>query len=158
MGMIWWHSCLSFFCYNAFLSKIVFSDFGRFPQLRAFKKPSLGVNEGLALKSYGIFSWACSQWGGLASIIRHAGTFLFTNANSLHWQQAQQKSSQIIGMHSMQTQWRSFNAHSCRNLSKSEINFGKECIITGKIKHSQLYRYATKSWFLCYVEPTFECH
>ena len=98
MGLIWWHSSLSLFCYHAFFSKNCF----RFWQIPAaaiyILKPSYRVwtaciqDKRLFIQIWDIFCGACSQ---LASIMRKGRHFLITNANSFHWLQNPQKMPQI---------------------------------------------------------------
>ena len=82
-----------------------------------------------------------SKMGRLASIMRKSRTFLITNANSLHWLQAQQNMSQIRNA-SLCVHVRSANSigilfvHSWKNVPKIWNQFLKTMHYNRTMKHS----------------------
>ena len=79
--------------------------------------------------------------------IGNKASFCLLDVNFPHWLQAQEKMSQIrtwkafVLIHSMQTQWWSFNVHSCRNFQNLKQIF-KRMHYNRKMKDS----FATKSY------------
>ena len=86
MGMIWWHSSLSYFCYHAFISKNCFR-FWQIPAAMYISKPSLSLhgvydNKAHTFLIWGIFSGSYSQWKELALVMRKCLPFFIIYANS----------------------------------------------------------------------------
>ena len=138
MGKIWCHNCVSLFCYNALFSKIGFRfrhTFSAMYKQNPYWVCTTGWTQTHCIPTLGHLLWSLQSMGRLASIMRKSRTFLITNANSLHWQQAQQKMSQIrnasLCVHLVvQTLIGILFVHSWKNVPKSETNFWKQCIIT----------------------------
>ena len=116
------------------------------------------------IPNLGHLLWSLQSMGRLASIMRKSRTFLITNANSLHWQQAQQKMSQIrnasLCVHLLVQTHRDlvFVPDSWKNVPKSETNFLKSMrIITEQWRHSLWQNFAHKIVHSsCYVLLKFD--